>query len=166
MVCDYAPPVNMQIILVFEAPFGASFDYKRPTWRVIKKITLKRWVFCLFVGLMVLVGLAACLILWRGSTKDIEAVASLLPLDGWQQTSYVITPTAILVFFRRLSEISKAWTTPNQITRRILKSLSETFLQVNANHSRCMDYEDNRTLDLCEYIGERGGLSVWCDDWL
>ena len=37
-----------------------------------KKINLKKIALCLCVGLMVLVGLVACLVLWRGSTKDIE----------------------------------------------------------------------------------------------
>ena len=123
-----------------------------------KKNNLKKIALCLCVGLMVLVGLAACLVLWRGSTKDIEAVAdSFKPLDGWQQTSYVITPPQFLCFSGACPEISKAWTTPNQITQKDIKKFIGNFSQVNANHSRCMDYEDNRTLDLCEYIGERGG---------
>lgn len=123
-----------------------------------KKINLKKIALCLIVGLVVLVGLVACLVLWRGSTKDIEAVAdSFRPLDGWQQTTYAIVPPQLLCFSGACPEISKAWTVPNQITQKDVKKFIGNFSQVNANHSRCMDYEDNKTLDLCEYIGERGG---------
>ena len=107
---------------------------------------------------MVLAGLVICLVLWRGSTKDIEAVAdSFKPLEGWQQTSYVITPPQFLCFSGACPEISKSWILPNQITQKEIKKFIGDFSQVNVNHSRCMDYEDNKTLDLCEYIGEREG---------
>jgi hypothetical protein len=123
-----------------------------------KKINLKKTTLCLFVGLVVLVGLIVCLVSWRGSTKDIEAVAdSFRPLDGWQQTKYEVVPPQFLCFSGACPEISKAWTVPNQIKQKDVKKFIGNFSQVNANHSRCMDYENNKTLDLCEYIGEKGG---------
>ena len=94
-----------------------------------KKINLKKIALCLCVGLMVLVGLVACLVLWRGSTKDIEAVAdSFRPLDGWQQTKYKVVPPQFLCLMGNC----------------------------NTSHSQCVDYDDGTALDSCEYVGERG----------
>lgn len=122
-----------------------------------KKINLKKIVLCLFVGLMVLVGLVICLVLWRGSTKDIEAVAdSFRPLEGWQQTKYKVVPPQFLCLMGNCPEMSKSWIVKGKITQNDAKKFIENFSQVNTSHSQCVDYDDGTALDSCEYVGERG----------
>ena len=122
-----------------------------------KKNHLKKITLCLFVGLMVLVGLIACLVLWRGSTKDIEAVAdSFRPLDGWQQTKYKVVPPQFLCLMGNCPEMSKSWIVKGKITQNDAKKFIENFSQVNTSHSQCVDYDDGTALDSCEYVGERG----------
>ena len=122
-----------------------------------KKINLKKIALCLCVGLMVLVGLVACLVLWRGSTKDIEAVAdSFRPLDGWQQTKYKVVPPQFLCLMGNCPEMSKSWIVKGKITQNDAKKFIENFSQVNTSHSQCVDYDDGTALDSCEYVGERG----------
>lgn len=122
-----------------------------------KKINLKKIALCLFVGLMVLVGLAAWLVLWRGSTKDIEAVAdSFRPLEGWQQTKYKVVPPQFLCLMGNCPEMSKSWIVKGKITQNDAKKFIENFSQVNTSHSQCVDYDDGTALDSCEYVGERG----------
>ena len=122
-----------------------------------KKINLKKIALCLCVGLMVLVGLVACLVLWRGSTKDIEAVAdSFRPLDGWQQTKYKVVPPQFLCLMGNCPEMSKSWIVKGKITQNDAKKFIENFSQVNTSHSQCIDYDDGTALDSCEYVGERG----------
>ena len=122
-----------------------------------KKIYLKKIALCLCVGLMVLVGLVACLVLWRGSTKDIEAVAdSFRPLDGWQQTKYKVVPPQFLCLMGNCPEMSKSWIVKGKITQNDAKKFIENFSQVNTSHSQCVDYDDGTALDSCEYVGERG----------
>ena len=123
-----------------------------------KKINFKKIVLFFVATLIVLVGLLIYAVSWRGSTKDIEGVAdSFKPLDGWRQTDSRIVPPQFLCLMGNCPEMSKSWTVNSKITQNDVKKFIENFSQVNTNHSQCVDYENSRVLDSCEYVGERGG---------
>jgi len=131
-----------------------------------KKINFKKIVLFFVAALIVLAGLLIYAVSWRGSTKDIEAVAdSFKPLDGWRQTDSRIVPPQFLCLMGNCPEMSKSWIVKSKITQNDVKKFIENFSQVNTNHSQCVDYEDSRALDSCEYVGERGGyqFSVMVD---
>lgn len=118
-----------------------------------KKINLKKIALCLCVGLMVLVGLAAWLVLWRGSTKDIEAVAdSFKPLDGWQQTKHDIVPPKAICLMGNCPEVYKAWVYKDFINYDDIKKFT--------NNDKLLEIEDgckDKNLDVCEFSGKRNG---------
>ena len=131
-----------------------------------KKVNFKKIVLFFVATLIVLAGLLIYAVSWRGSTKDIEAVAdSFKPLDGWLQTDSRIVPPQFLCLMGNCPEMSKSWIVKSKITQNDVKKFIENFSQVNTNHSQCVDYEDSRALDSCEYVGERGGyqFSVMVD---
>ena len=131
-----------------------------------KKVNFKKIALFFVAALIVLAGLLIYAVSWRGSTKDIEAVAdSFKPLDGWRQTSYGVVPSKFLCFSGSCPEVSKSWTVNSKITQNDVKKFIENFSQVNTSHSQCVDYDDSRVLESCEYVGERGGyqFSVMVD---
>lgn len=122
-----------------------------------KKINFKKIVLFFVAALIVLAGLLIYAVSWRGSTKDIEAVAdSFKPLDGWQQTDSRVVPPRFLCFSGACPEASKSWTIKDKITQNSVKRFIGNSSDVNRNHSRCVDYDDSKVLDSCEYVGERG----------
>lgn len=123
-----------------------------------KKVNFKKIALFFVAALIVLAGLLIYAVSWRGSTKDIEAVAdSFKPLDGWLQTDSRIVPPQFLCLMGNCPEVSKSWTVNSKITQNDVKKFIENFSQVNTSHSQCVDYDDSRALDSCEYVGERGG---------
>ena len=81
---------------------------------------------------------------------------SFKPLDGWQQTDSRVVPPRFLCFSGACPEVSKSWTIKDKITQNSVKRFIGNSSDVNRNHSRCVDYDDSKVLDSCEYVGERG----------
>lgn len=123
-----------------------------------KKVNLKKVILSAAIILLTLAGVLVYVLSWQGDTKDIEAVAdSFKPLDGWQQTDSRVVPPRFLCFSGACPEASKSWTVNSKITQNDVKKFIGSFSQVNKSHSQCVDYDDGRLLDSCEYVGERGG---------
>ena len=118
-----------------------------------KQINVRKIVAYVVIGLMVLAGLVICLVLWRGSTKDIEAVAdSFKPLDGWQQTKYEVIPPQFLCLMGNCPEVYKVWVYKDFINYDDIKKFT--------NDDKLLEIEDrckDKNLDVCEFNGKRNG---------
>lgn len=122
-----------------------------------KKVNLKKVILSAAIILLTLAGVLVYVLSWQGDTKDIEAVAdSFKPLDGWQQTDSRVVPPRFLCFSGACPEASKSWTIKDKITQNSVKRFIGNSSDINRNHSRCVDYDDSKVLDSCEYVGERG----------
>ena len=118
-----------------------------------KQINVRKIVVYVVISLMVLAGLVICLVLWRGSTKDIEAVAdSFKPLDGWQQTKYKVVPPQFLCLMGNCPEVYKVWVYKDFINYDDIKKFT--------NDDKLLEIEDrckDKNLDVCEFNGKRNG---------
>ncbi len=118
-----------------------------------KQINVRKIVAYVVISLVVLAGLVICLVLWRGSTKDIEAVAdSFKPLDGWQQTNRDVVPPKAICLMGNCPEVYKAWVYKDFINYDDIKKFTsnDKLLEIE---DRCKD----KNLDVCEFNGKRNG---------
>ena len=96
-----------------------------------KKINFKKIVLFFVATLIVLAGLLICLVSWRGSTKDIEAVAdSFKPLDGWVETEREVIPPKVICLMGNCPEVYKSWEYKNSIGYEDIKKF--------VNHDRLL----------------------------
>lgn len=118
-----------------------------------KKINFKKIALFFVAALIILAGLLIYAVSWRGSTKDIEAVAdSFKPLDGWRQTDSRIVPPQFLCLMGNCPEVYKSWEYKNSIGYEDIKKF--------VNHDRLLGIDDRckaNNLDVCEFNGRRNG---------
>lgn len=124
---------------------------------MVKKGLAKR---ALLISAGVFLGLAALAllaVLWRGSTKEIEAVAnSFTPLDGWVETERNVIPPKFICLDGNCPEVSVSWTTKEKVTHENLQIFLSGVDGEVSSFDRCKE-GTGEISGRCTFSGKKGG---------
>lgn len=118
-----------------------------------------KYVLCGVGGLIISLFTAlAFMLLWQGSTKDIESVAnSFQAPNDWRDDGGRVEPPRIFCLSGRCPELTRHFVTSGYVTRQELDGFIQEATVIDHENSSCLRYGPDSVLEDCEYRGVKRG---------